>query len=261
MLFLAVCCAQCGTFQVQQEKKSGVFQCAICNTKQKFIKIYAHSQKARDSREVVMRMNAARGELLDVLDREADSYTGGHHCEGDNGSSHPPQNDTAPTASGKWSQFLSPVAAAGPNREGDSKDDENGDSDDWTFTDEREFRQAARRRRGGCEAKSSARSARYQPYDRGTPGRSNPTSRAQQPQQRQRLEREIRPASLGQSAAEKQQSSSTSTVPVTASKWAAWGDQHAAGRSPQPVLERAAADNGDDDNNVVVTTDPNVLFG
>jgi len=63
--FCAVQCFNCLTFQVQQEKKKPQFKCAVCGMQQAMQRIYAKSSKAKDCREIVMKYNAARGDIAE----------------------------------------------------------------------------------------------------------------------------------------------------------------------------------------------------
>lgn len=60
--FWCVKCFKCGTFQVQQAKKSAAFRCSLCAEKQSIVKRYAISNSAKDVRLMVMQLNAARVE-------------------------------------------------------------------------------------------------------------------------------------------------------------------------------------------------------
>ncbi|CAL8070280.1 unnamed protein product [Calicophoron daubneyi] len=54
--YLALCCAKCMMFQVQQSVKSGKWTCKVCNTKQSILKVFADGS-ARECREIVQKLN------------------------------------------------------------------------------------------------------------------------------------------------------------------------------------------------------------
>lgn len=60
--FVALRCAGCATFQVQQAKPSGRWQCRVCNEKQSVTRIYARDQKAANVRAVVHELSRLQGE-------------------------------------------------------------------------------------------------------------------------------------------------------------------------------------------------------
>jgi hypothetical protein len=55
--FLALCCAFCHKYQVQQDKKVKKFTCPCCHQQQSYQRIYAISDKAKDIRLVVQDLN------------------------------------------------------------------------------------------------------------------------------------------------------------------------------------------------------------
>eukprot|EP01063_Lacrimia_lanifica_P012858 TRINITY_DN19551_c0_g1_i1.p2 TRINITY_DN19551_c0_g1~~TRINITY_DN19551_c0_g1_i1.p2 ORF type:complete len:247 (+),score=63.96 TRINITY_DN19551_c0_g1_i1:86-826(+) len=60
--FLALACAACRMFQVQQEKKSKKWTCVVCGAKQTLMKVHARGT-SREMRPVVQGLNMKRGQL------------------------------------------------------------------------------------------------------------------------------------------------------------------------------------------------------
>jgi hypothetical protein len=59
-LYLGVKCAQCSTFQVQQETKARKWACRLCGLKQSLRQVYCSGQP-KDCRPIVQQLNLARG--------------------------------------------------------------------------------------------------------------------------------------------------------------------------------------------------------
>ncbi|KAF8071267.1 mrnip [Scenedesmus sp. PABB004] len=58
--FVALQCASCAAFQVQQDKQSKKFACSVCGAKQSFRRSFAVADQAKDARLVVQQLNALR---------------------------------------------------------------------------------------------------------------------------------------------------------------------------------------------------------
>lgn len=73
--FVALRCAGCSTFQVQQYKASGKWQCRLCGEKQSVTRVFARDAKAANVRSVVHELSLVQGEAehaaLDEIDHAA----------------------------------------------------------------------------------------------------------------------------------------------------------------------------------------------
>ncbi|CAM9294012.1 unnamed protein product [Scytosiphon promiscuus] len=61
VVFLAVRCFSCQTFQVNQKTKSGKWKCRMCGEGQSIVKVWGRGGHAKDVRGLVMDLNAAAG--------------------------------------------------------------------------------------------------------------------------------------------------------------------------------------------------------
>ena len=66
--FVALCCAFCHKYQVQQDKKVKKFTCPCCHQQQSFQRIYAISDKAKDIRLVVQDLNERHFTAVEAQD-------------------------------------------------------------------------------------------------------------------------------------------------------------------------------------------------
>lgn len=60
--YLALRCAECGRYQVQQRRKDGRFRCPVCGTRQSVQAVAGVAHQAKLLRELVQRLNTAEGE-------------------------------------------------------------------------------------------------------------------------------------------------------------------------------------------------------
>lgn len=112
--WIAVCCAQCGTYQaIQKPKPTGArnptrkFGCRMCQKKQSIIKTFAISEQASDIRGVVQSLNAKRADreqnneqrvLAQLRDRPQryersdDEEDDDYHSDDDDGNNQAVQN-------------------------------------------------------------------------------------------------------------------------------------------------------------------------
>lgn len=60
--YLALRCAECGRYQVQQRRKDGRFRCPVCGTRQSVQAVAGVAHQAKPLRELVQRLNTAEGE-------------------------------------------------------------------------------------------------------------------------------------------------------------------------------------------------------
>eukprot|EP01080_Neovahlkampfia_damariscottae_P003996 gene3996-7252_t len=91
--FICVECFSCKTFQVIIVSKKSKFQCKICNEKQSVRKIYAISDKAKDIRAVVQKMNENRDEIEERVEEIVQEQP-------------KLKNIQTTQTSGKWKDFL-----------------------------------------------------------------------------------------------------------------------------------------------------------
>ncbi|CAM9457326.1 unnamed protein product [Pylaiella littoralis] len=61
VVFLAVRCYSCQTFQVNQKTKSGKWKCRLCCENQSMVKVWGRGERAKDVRGLVMELNAVAG--------------------------------------------------------------------------------------------------------------------------------------------------------------------------------------------------------
>lgn len=99
MEFLALQCASCDCFCVQQLTKSRKWACRLCGAKQSIVKVFAKSFKAADVRGIVQQLSMARGTLA-IAALSEDRMLAAEPS--------PSLTDLAGTTSSCWDEFVEP---------------------------------------------------------------------------------------------------------------------------------------------------------
>ena len=129
--YICVRCFSCDAFQSTQRAKAKKFKCKVCNAKQSYRKIYAVSDKARDVRGVVQRLNMSRAAADRAAEREAldcgsESESSEYSSEGhENQDPVDDQGAPASAAPSIWANFL-------PEEENKDVDPKDQDGDAQT---------------------------------------------------------------------------------------------------------------------------------
>ena len=113
MLYLALQCCDCATFQVKPETKSKKWRCSVCSRTQSRRKVFGTAQKAALVRGQVQELNRKRLEgALDDEEDAQDSYSEGDDDEDREGDHPQPKRprfsepDEEPQYASKWDEFL-----------------------------------------------------------------------------------------------------------------------------------------------------------
>jgi hypothetical protein len=130
--FVALRCAACSTFQVQQHKVSGKFACRSCGEKQSVLRVYARDAKAANVRAIVHQLSMLQGEgeraMVNELARALDEDDAAGWEEGHAETLEPVrQHVLVRPAESKWSRFVTDApshSAAAEASEGDDARDE-----------------------------------------------------------------------------------------------------------------------------------------
>ncbi|XP_043113083.1 MRN complex-interacting protein isoform X2 [Puntigrus tetrazona] len=148
-------CFSCQTFQVQQVKKVKKWTCKVCGEKQSLIKEFGRGAAA-DCRRHVQKMNALRGQMLEVNgDQLLTRPEPDENYVQESLDQNPESEEVAHVS--RWSKYTDQTAEA-PNRHEDEGEDEN------VYTERRRFRSQGTRKRktvsssksfGGCEDEES----------------------------------------------------------------------------------------------------------
>jgi uncharacterized Zn finger protein (UPF0148 family) len=101
--FLALRCAECGKFQVQQQTKKAKFRCPVCGICQSVLKVYATATQAKPIRAVVATLNRREGELALQSYRQAESLDA--TPKGSASEFHGTANDGEAQTSNMWDAF------------------------------------------------------------------------------------------------------------------------------------------------------------
>ncbi|KAK2890564.1 hypothetical protein QQF64_006649 [Cirrhinus molitorella] len=141
--FHVVRCFSCQTFQVQQVKKSKKWSCKVCGEKQTLIKEFGRGTAA-DCRRHVQKLNALRGQMLEVTSeqllsqREPDENYGSEDVHEGLVQNHKAEQEVAHVS--RWSKYTDQTAE-GPNGHEDEEEDEN------VYTERYRFRSQGTRKR------------------------------------------------------------------------------------------------------------------
>ncbi|KAG8459113.1 hypothetical protein KFE25_002520 [Diacronema lutheri] len=120
--FVALRCAGCAIFQVQQQRAAGKWQCRACGAKQSLTRIYARDAKAANVRTVVHELSRLQGESERVALAELADGHGDDAGEGANQIDGPIVVDFAAS---RWRHLVDDL----PDARGAEQDSGAGEAD------------------------------------------------------------------------------------------------------------------------------------
>uniref|UniRef100_A0A8C1MLI7 MRN complex interacting protein n=1 Tax=Cyprinus carpio TaxID=7962 RepID=A0A8C1MLI7_CYPCA len=143
-------CFSCQTFQVQQVKKSKKWTCKVCGEKQSLMKEFGRGAAA-DCRRQVQKLNALRGQMLEVnseqLLSQRDPDENYENEDFHESLDHNPKSEQEVAHVSRWSKYTDQTAE-GPNGHEDEEEDEN------VYTERHRFRSQGTRKRKKISSKS-----------------------------------------------------------------------------------------------------------